>query len=73
MQQVGWIGRLFGRPEFASISGAVLVFVFFGLTAGGSGMFNLDGVINWSQVAAYLGVIAIGACLLMIAGEFDLS
>ncbi len=73
VQQVGWIGRLFGRPEFASISGAVLVFVFFGLTAGGSGMFNLDGVINWSQVAAYLGVIAIGACLLMIAGEFDLS
>jgi simple sugar transport system permease protein len=25
------------------------------------------------QVAAYLGIIAIGACLLMIAGEFDLS
>ena len=36
-------------------------------------MFNLDGVMNWSQVAAYLGLIAVGACLLMIAGEFDLS
>ncbi|CDG83613.1 ABC transporter permease [Janthinobacterium agaricidamnosum] len=71
--QVTWFKRLFGRPEFASISGAILVFLFFGLTAGNSGMFNLDGVINWSQVASYLGIIAIGACVLMIAGEFDLS
>lgn len=71
--QITWFKKLFGRPEFASISGAVLVFMFFGVTASGSGMFNLDGVINWSQVAAYLGIIAIGACVLMIAGEFDLS
>jgi simple sugar transport system permease protein len=28
---------------------------------------------NWSQVAAYLGLISVGACVLMIAGEFDLS
>jgi simple sugar transport system permease protein len=65
--------QLFGRPEFASISGTVLVFAFFVITAGDSGMFNLDGVVNWMQVASYLGIIAIGACLLMIAGEFDLS
>jgi simple sugar transport system permease protein len=65
--------RLLARPELASVSGAVLVLAFFGVSAGGSGMFNLDGIINWSQVAAYLGIIAIGACLLMIAGEFDLS
>jgi simple sugar transport system permease protein len=58
--QTSWLKRFFGRPEFASISGAVLVFVFFGITAGGSGMFNMDGVVNWMQVAAYLG-------------EFDLS
>ena len=68
-----WVKRFFGRPEFASISGAVLVFAFFVITAGDSGMFNLDGVVNWMQVASYLGIIAIGACLLMIAGEFDLS
>src|SRR6202012_4441929 len=52
---------------------AVMVFIVFALAAGHSGMFNLDGVMNWSQVAAYLGLIAVGACLLMIAGEFDLS
>ncbi|MFT5590696.1 MAG: simple sugar transport system permease protein [Bradyrhizobium sp.] len=71
--QGGKLKQLLGRPEFASISGAILVFTFFALTAGDSGMFNLDGVINWAQVAAYLGIIAIGACVLMIAGEFDLS
>ncbi len=73
VRQISWSRRLLNRPEFASISGAILVFVVFGLAAGGSGMFNLDGVMNWSVVAGYLGIIAIGACLLMIAGEFDLS
>ncbi|HZZ10597.1 MAG TPA: ABC transporter permease [Paraburkholderia sp.] len=66
-------GHVLNRPEFAAISGAVLVFLVFALTAGNSGMFNLDGVMNWSQVSAYLGILSVGACLLMIAGEFDLS
>ena len=68
-----WYQKVLHRPEFASLAGAILVFAIFGISAGDSGMFNLDGVINWSQVAAYLGILAIGACLLMIAGEFDLS
>ncbi|MBB6244325.1 ABC transporter permease [Rhodanobacter sp. MP1X3] len=64
---------LLNRPELGSIAATILVFVFFGVFAGDSGMFNLDGIMNWSQVAAYLGIIAVGACMLMIAGEFDLS
>ncbi|QDE38384.1 ABC transporter permease [Luteibacter pinisoli] len=64
---------LLDRPELGSIAGTVLVFVFFAFTAGDSGMFALDGVINWAKVAAYLGILSVGACLLMIAGEFDLS
>ena len=64
---------LFNRPEFGAIAGTVLVFVLFGAFAGDSGMFNLDGVMSWAQVAAYLGILAVGACVLMIAGEFDLS
>ena len=64
---------LMHRPEFGSIAGTVLVFALFSIFAGGSGMFALDGVMNWAQVAAYLGIIAVGACVLMIAGEFDLS
>lgn len=73
VRTVSTFHRLMGRPESASIAGAVLVFVVFGFTAGRSGMFALDGIVNWSTVSAYLGVVATGACLLMIAGEFDLS
>jgi simple sugar transport system permease protein len=65
--------RVLARPEAAAVAGTALVFAIFGATAGGSGMFALDGVMNWSVVAGYLGVLAVGACLLMIAGEFDLS
>jgi simple sugar transport system permease protein len=73
VRRSSWISVLLRRPEFAAISGTVLVFAIFALTAGDSGMFRADGVINWLQVSAYLGIIAVGACLLMIAGEFDLS
>jgi simple sugar transport system permease protein len=65
--------RVMGRPEATAVAGAVLVFAIFGVTAGDSGMFALDGVMNWSVVSGYLGILAVGACLLMIAGEFDLS
>src|SRR5439155_23816 len=65
--------RVMGRSESGSVAGAVLVFVVFALTASDSGMFALDGVINWATVSAYLGIVATGACLLMIAGEFDRS
>ncbi|WP_174714885.1 ABC transporter permease [Marinomonas hwangdonensis] len=65
--------RMLHRPELGALSGAVLVFVFFFLTAGDSGMFASDGIMNWTTVSAQLGLIAISACLLMIAGEFDLS
>ncbi|AMO95069.1 branched-chain amino acid transport system / permease component family protein [Collimonas fungivorans] len=73
VRKEGALKRFLGRPEFASLAGAILVFIVFGFAAGDSGMFNLDGVVNWMQVAAYLGLISIGACVLMIAGEFDLS
>jgi len=36
-------------------------------------MFSSQGVLNWSIVSAQFMIIAVGACLLMIAGEFDLS
>ncbi len=64
---------LFARPELGAISGTILVFVFFIIVASDTGMFSAKGVINWMEVSAQLGIIAIGACLLMIAGEFDLS
>lgn len=61
------------RPELGGMVGTVAVFTFFLLFAFDSGMFNSQGVLNWSIVSAQFMIIAVGACLLMIAGEFDLS
>lgn len=65
--------RLLSRPDLGAFAGAVLVFVFFGITAHGTGMFASDGVLNWLTVTAQLMIIGTGAALLMIGGEFDLS
>jgi simple sugar transport system permease protein len=73
IRQVSTFRNLLSRPEFGALAGAVLVFSIFGLAAGNSGMFSMEGMVNWGTVAAYLGVLAVGAALLMIAGEFDLS
>ncbi len=61
------------RPELGAIAGAVLVFMFFLAIARDTGMFSPEGVMTWSTVSAQFIIIAVGACLLMIAGEFDLS
>jgi simple sugar transport system permease protein len=61
------------RPELGAICGVILVFVFFLGIARDSGMFAPEGIINWGNVSAQFAIIAVGACLLMIAGEFDLS
>ena len=73
VREIGPLRRFLSRPEFGSISGAVLVLAVFVVVAGDSGMFSAEGIVNWATVAGFLGVIAIGAALLMIGGEFDLS
>lgn len=73
MRDVGAVRKLLARPEFGAIAGTLLVVVIFLIAAGDSGMFSAEGTINWGTVAAFLGIIAVGAALLMIAGEFDLS
>jgi simple sugar transport system permease protein len=73
VREIGALRRLLSRPEFGSISGAVLVLLVFAVTAGHSGMFSAEGIVNWATVAAFLGIISVGAALLMIGGEFDLS
>jgi simple sugar transport system permease protein len=73
VRDVGALRRLLSRPEFGALSGALMVFLLFGASAGSSGMFSAEGIINWGTVAAFLGILAVGAALLMIAGEFDLS
>lgn len=65
--------KMLMRPELGSICGVILVFSFFLMVAGDSGMFSAEGVLNWTIVSAQFAIIAVGACLLMISGEFDLS
>jgi len=73
IRQVSFLGRLLSRPELGAVAGTILVFVFFAIVAGGSGLFSAKGIINFLEVSAQLGILAAPVTLLMIAGEFDLS
>ena len=65
--------RVLAKPELGSLAGVILVFAFFGAVAGDSGMFSALGLFNFLVVSAQLGILAVAAALLMIAGEYDLS
>ncbi|MFC5824021.1 ABC transporter permease [Nonomuraea insulae] len=68
---VGLARRLLIRPELGAVVGLVAVFVFFGVQ---SPVFRSpDGIANWLDPAATLGIMAVAVALLMIGGEFDLS
>ncbi|MFI9841797.1 ABC transporter permease [Nonomuraea sp. NPDC051941] len=68
---VGLARRLLIRPELGAVVGLVVVFVFF---ASQSPVFRSpDGIANWLDPAATLGIMAVAVALLMIGGEFDLS
>jgi simple sugar transport system permease protein len=64
--------QLARRPELGAVGGLIVVTIFFAATADAS-MFTAAGVMNVLSPAAQLGILAVGAGLLMIAGEFDLS
>ena len=72
LRQVSFLSRLMKRPELGAVAGLILVVAFFAVTADPV-MFSLAGVINFLTPAAQLGILALGASLLMIGGEFDLS
>jgi len=72
LKHVSFFAQLMRRPELGAVAGLVLVTAFF-LIVADPVMFNLAGVINFLTPAAQLGILALGAALLMIGGEFDLS
>lgn len=72
LQDVSLMARLMKRPELGAIAGLIIVTVFFLFTADGA-MFTMSGFMNFMSPAAQLGILAIGAAMLMIGGEFDLS
>ena len=73
VRKVSNLKVLLNRPELGALGGSILVFIFFGIVAGDTGMFSAYGTINFLEVSANLGIIAVAAALLMIGGEFDLS
>lgn len=72
LKRTSTIIALLRRPELGAVAGLVLVIVFFAFTAN-SAMFTLAGIMNFMKPASQLGILAIGAALLMIGGEYDLS
>lgn len=68
---IGLLRRMLVRPELGSVVGAIAVFAFFSWQS--SVFWSLNGVANWLDPAATLGIMAVAIALLMIGGEFDLS
>ncbi|WP_119300402.1 ABC transporter permease [Dongia deserti] len=73
VREIGFVHQVLRRPEFGAAAGCVLVLLFFALFAGDSGLFSARGTVNFLEVSAQLGILAVAVCLLMIGGEFDLS
>jgi simple sugar transport system permease protein len=67
------VRAVLSRPEVGAVVGTVAVFVFFAIVAGDRGFLTSDALLNYSEVAAEVGILASAVALLMIAGEFDLS
>ena len=70
--QRSFVRKVLGRPELGAALGTILVWVTFAIIAG-SVFIGVDGIRNYTAVAADIGVLAVAVALLMIAGEFDLS
>ena len=60
------------RPEIGAFAGMIFILVFLAVVAGNV-VYNPLGIKNNLGIIAQLGIISIGACMLMISGEFDLS
>lgn len=73
VRQIGFTRQALRRPELGAAAGCVLVLIFFAIFAGDSGLFSARGVVNFLEVSAQLGILAVAVSLLMIGGEFDLS
>ena len=72
IKEESFFSRMMKRPELGAIAGVILVTLFFLVTADPA-MFTLAGFMNFMSPASQLGILAIGAALLMVGGEFDLS
>jgi simple sugar transport system permease protein len=72
LKQETWFQQILRRPEIGSF--AVMIVIIIALTFASDGKaFNALGLKNNIAIISQYGIIALGAAMLMIAGEFDLS
>lgn len=71
MSSTSTLTRILRRPELGAVAGAILVWVFFAITA--TRWITPATTANFLEVSSELGILAIAVTLLMIGGEFDLS
>jgi simple sugar transport system permease protein len=67
-----WLQRMMRRPEIGAFVVMIVIIIALAVASDGRA-FNALGVKNNIAIIAQFGIIATGAALLMIAGEFDLS
>lgn len=60
-------------PELGASIGAILLWIYFAVVAGGQGFLSARGTASYLQVASELGILAVAVSMLMIGNEFDLS
>jgi simple sugar transport system permease protein len=72
MKEESWLQRTIRRPEMGAFVVMMIIIVALGFASDGKA-YNALGVKNNIAIIAQFGIIATGAALLMIAGEFDLS
>ena len=83
LSKKGWLSTILARPEIGPIGVMLLLFGMLGYFSIPQGEYSLNpfagegfnalGIRNNLRVIAQLGIIALGAGLLIVAGEFDLS
>jgi len=72
LQEETWFQRTVRRPEIGAF--VVMIVIIVGLLIASDGKaFNALGLKNNVKIISQFGILALGASLLMIAGEFDLS
>jgi len=72
LSQESWFQRTVRRPEIGSFLVMVTIIIALAIASDGKA-FNALGLKNNIAIIAQYGIIATGAAMLMIAGEFDLS
>lgn len=71
MTRSGVLPGILRRPEFASLIGAVAIFILFMIVA--PSFRSMDAVATVLYTSSTLGIVALAVGLLMIGDEFDLS